>query len=163
MRKRALWVAGLAVAACLGACSQSPEVPAIEAPPVELRVRVSDSVLVFGKIDTIRVIIKNTLTIAIRLPFATQCQDRVYIRNSANTIVLPAGGTYSCAPVTSQLSIAAGDSVVRLYQWTGGQNLLPPDPATKLPAGRYLVSATLQATNYSVDAFPVAIRLAASR
>ncbi|MFN8570484.1 MAG: BsuPI-related putative proteinase inhibitor [Gemmatimonadaceae bacterium] len=163
MRKLALLVTGLAAIGSIGACSQSPDVPAISAPPVELRVRVSDSVLVFGKIDTIRVIIKNTLTIAIRLPFSTQCQDRVFIRNSANNVVLPASGSYVCAPVTSQLNIAAGDSVVRLYEWTGGQTFLPPDPSAKLPTGRYLVSATLQATDYSVDAFPVAIRLATSR
>jgi hypothetical protein len=142
---------------------QGPQVTAIEKPPVELRVKVSDSILVLGDVDTIRVIIKNTLTLTARLTFSSQCQDQVYIRNSSNAVVLPPSGGYTCAPVISQLSILPGDSVVRTYLWTGGQSFLPPDPATKLPVGRYLVSAALQATNYSVSAFPVAIRLAATR
>lgn len=147
----------------LCACGQDPQIPTISAPPIELRVRVSDSVLVFGATDTIRVVIKNALSSTVRLPFPNQCQDQLFIRNSANNVVLPASGSYTCAPVTSQLTLLAGDSAVRTYLWTGGQTLSPPDPATKLPAGRYLVSAFLQATNYSVSAFPVAIRLATSR
>ena len=152
-------VAGVAAVAC----TQSPVVPIIEAAPVELNIKVSDSVLVFGKVDTIRVIIKNTLAVVAHLSFDTQCQDRVFIRNLAGKIVLPATGTYVCGPVVSQLTVPAMDSVVRTYFWTGGQSFLPPDPAAKLSAGRYFVSASVEATNYSVSAFPVAIRLTATR
>ena len=150
------WVAGVA-------CQQTPVVPVIEAPPVELKIKVSDSVLVFGKTDTIKVIVKNTLNAIVRLSFATQCQDKLFIKNLTGVVVLPATGNYQCAPVISQLSIPANDSIVRTYYWTGGQTLFPPDPTAKLPAGRYFVSAILQATNYSVNAFAVGIRLGTSR
>lgn len=156
--RMAALVAGVAAIAC----TQSPVVPIIEAPPVELNIKVSDSVLVFGKVDTIRVIIKNTLAVVARLSFSTQCQERVFIRNPSSKILLPATGTHVCGPVVSQLNLPAKDSVVRTYFWTGGQNFLPPDPVAKLPAGRYFVSATVQATNYSVSAFPVVIRLTAT-
>lgn len=160
---RVLCLATLVAGVTGVACQQTPVVPKFEAPLVELRVKVSDSVLVFGMVDTIRIVIRNTLPVTARLAFSTQCQDRVYIRNDANKIVLPATGAYACAPVTSQLTVPANDSVTRTYLWTGGQTFSPPDPAAKLPAGRYLVSADLLAANYSVSAFPVSIRLAATR
>ncbi len=160
---RIFWMATLAAAVAGVACQQSPVVPIFEAPPVELKIKVSDSILVFGKVDTIRVIIKNTLTVVARLAFSTQCQDMVFIKNLSGRVVLPASGSHVCAPVASQLTVPAGDSVVRTYYWTGGQSLFPPDPAAKLPAGRYFVSASLQAINYSVSAFPVGIRLTATR
>ncbi|MEP7347110.1 MAG: BsuPI-related putative proteinase inhibitor [Gemmatimonadaceae bacterium] len=162
MRMRVFWMAMVAASVASVACQQTPVVPVIEAPPVELRVTISDSVLFLGEVDTINVIIKNTLTVVARLAFPTQCQDRVFIKNLAGAIVLPATGDYVCAPVTSQLSIPPGDSIVRTYYWTGGQSLSPPDPSTKLPPGRYFVSATLQASNYSVSAFPFAIRLSSN-
>lgn len=145
------------------ACQQSPVVPKFESSPVELKVKVSDSVLVLGQVDTIKVIIKNTLTFVVRLSFPTQCQDKLTIRNLVGAVVLQPPGSAQCAGVISQLTIPASDSIVRTYYWTGGQSLFPPDPATKLPVGQYFVSASLQATNYSVDAFPVGIRLATSR
>jgi hypothetical protein len=157
------WMVTLVVSVGGVACTQTPVVPIIEAPPVELNIKVSDSVLVFGKVDTIRVIIKNTLTVVARLAFSTQCQDRVFIRNLSGTVVLPTTGNYVCAPVVSQLNIPAKDSIIRTYFWTGGPGFFPPDPSAKFPAGRYFVSATLQATNYSVDAYPVGIRLTATR
>jgi hypothetical protein len=160
---RVLWIAILVAGAAGVACQQSPVVPIIATPPIELNIRVSDSVLVFGMVDTIRVVIKNTLTDLARISFATQCQDRVFISSEAGNVVLPATGKYVCAPVASQLSVPANDSVVRTYLWTGGQNFLPPDPDNKLPSGRYFVSADLQGINYSVTAFPVAIRLTTTR
>lgn len=160
---RVFWIATLVASAAGVACQQNPVVPIIETPPIELNIKVSNSVLVFGETDTIRVVIKNTLAVVARITFATQCQDRLFIRNLAGTVVLPATGNYVCAPVASQLSVPANDSIVRTYFWTGGQSLFPPDPAAKLPAGQYFVYALLQGTNYSVDAFPVGIRLADSR
>ena len=73
--------AALTVSVAAIACQQSPVVPVIETPPVELRIKVSDSVLVFGKIDTISVVINNTLPSIVRLSFATQCQDKLFIKN----------------------------------------------------------------------------------
>jgi len=116
-------------------------VPKVESSPVELKIRVSDSVLVLGQVDTINVVIKNLL----------------------GAVVLSPPGSSQCAALNSQLTVPASDSVVRTYYWTGGQSLFPPDPSAKLPVGQYFVSASLLATNYSVDAFPVGIRLATSR
>lgn len=148
----------------LAACQQDPEVPTLGAPPIELRLSVSDSVLALNRPDTVRVdvTIKNTLSSAVRLTFSTVCQERVYIRNSANSIVLPSTGGYSCTPLITQLNLAPGQTVVRSYNWTGGSNFVPPAATSQLPAGRYLISATMTATNYAVSAFPIAVRLAAS-
>lgn len=145
------------------ACQQDSTIPKLDTPVIGLKVTVTDSVLVLGAVDTIRVVITNTLTSAVRLTFATQCQDRVYIRNAAGTVVLPPSGVYDCARVNSLLTIPAKDSVTRTYLWTGGATFLPPDPQAKLPPGRYQVSAIVAGTNYSVTAFPVTVRLTATR
>ena len=163
MRNRLIRLAAIVTAVAGISCQQSPVVPVIEPDPVEIRVTVSDSILAFGEIDTIKVIVNNTLDFVVRLAFSTQCQDKLLIRTTTGNIVVPPSGTFQCAPVNSQLSLPANDSIVRTYYWTGGQTLYPPDPADKLPIGRYFVSASLQATNYSVEAFPVAIRLVTTR
>ncbi|MBV6520073.1 MAG: hypothetical protein MNPFHGCM_00178 [Gemmatimonadaceae bacterium] len=163
MRTRFTTAATLVTLTSAVACQQSPVVPVIAAPPIELRIRVSDSVLVAGEVDTLKVIVKNTLDFAVRLSFATQCQERLFIRDTRGVVVLPAAGTHSCTRLASLMTLPARDSIVRTYLWTGGQSLYPPDPAAKLAPGRYFVSASLEATNYSVSAFPVAIRLVTSR
>jgi hypothetical protein len=130
-------------------------------PPVELIVSVSDSVLVLGGApDTITVTLVNTLNQDIELDFASLCQIQLFIRNASNHIVLPKGGSYICAPVTSVLTMAANTSQTDEFEWTGGQGFTAPDADTKVPAGDYYVWAEIHALNYSTVAFPVRIRVA---
>jgi hypothetical protein len=65
--------------------------------------------------------------------------------------------------VVTQITIPAGDSVVRHYVWTGGQSFVPPDPGQKLPPGVYFVSAVLTGRDFMSQAFPVKVRIAASQ
>jgi hypothetical protein len=159
MRNVFLLVAALASAAC----TQSPTVPKVEEQVIGLTIGVSDSVLVAGKLDTIRVTVTNTLDQVVRISFPTQCQVKVYIRNVSSNVVLPPGGSYQCAGVSSQLTIAAKGTVVFPFVWSGGQSFLPPDPSQKLPFGVYFVSASLDTDGLSLIAFPQRIRFAQTR
>jgi hypothetical protein len=151
----------VACTVAIAACQSSPTIPKLSAAPVDLVLRVSDSVFVLGgRADTISVIVRNNLAESVRLSFATLCQVQLFIRTQKGAVVLPATGKYSCSPVPSQISVAPSDSVVQQYIWTGGQSFVPPDPAQKLPPGVYFVTALMQATNYSTTAFPVRIRIA---
>jgi len=159
MRNAFLFVAALASAAC----TQSPTVPKIEEQVIGLSIGVSDSVLVAGKLDTIRVTVTNTLDQLVRISFPTTCQVKVYIRNSSGNVVLPSGGDYQCAGIISQLTIAAKGTTVLPFVWSGGQSFLPPDPTQKLPFGVYYVTASLDTDGLSLIAFPVRIRYAQTR
>ena len=146
----------------LAVCTQSPVVSKVEVPAIELAIKVSDSVLVSGKTDTIRVTVKNTLPQIARIIFPTQCQVKVYVRNSASTVVIPASGDYQCSTVTSQMTVPANGSLVLPYVWSGTQSFLP-EVSAALPYGVYFVSASLETVGLLSIAFPVRIRFAQTR
>lgn len=149
-------LAGLAAIACV----EGPSIPKLGDEGIEVTVTPSSFVLHTGEIDTITVTITNHVAEQIRLIFPTTCPVRPYIRDGDGRIQVPEGGVHNnCPPIQSQLLIPAGGTVTREFYWTGGTQFdaLPPSP--RLPAGRYYVSANLDAEGFSTVGFAVLITL----
>lgn len=157
-RARTLLVPAL-VALAAAACVEEPSIPKLGDQGIELTVTPSAFLLHAGEIDTITVTITNHVAEQVRLIFPTTCPVRPYIRDDAGRTRVPADGIHNCPPIQSQLLIPAGGTVTRVFYWTGGTQFdaLPPSP--RLPAGRYYVSATLDAEGFSTVGFPVLITL----
>ena len=142
------WSLFLPTLAAIG-CVQDPTVPKIGADPVTITLSVSTQTLKLGAADTIRVVIKNDLTTAVRLTFPSSCQVFVTIRSQAGDVVTPRDGRPLCLPVSSQLTLPVNGTQTFTTIWTGGFDFRPPDTATKVPVGVYFVSAQLIANGYS--------------
>lgn len=142
------------------ACVEEPTIPKLGDPAIEVSVTPSTFVLNPGEIDTISVTITNNVAEQIRLIFPTTCPVHPYIRDADGRVQVPAGGVHNdCPPIQSQLLIPAGGTVTREFYWTGGVQFdaLPASP--RLPAGRYYVSANLDADGFSTVGFAVLITL----
>ena len=79
------------------------------------------------------------------LHFNSGCQILPYIRSSIGRVVLPGEGGWGCTGALTQLTLAAGESVVREYVWTGSTDFRSEMPLRPLPPGRYLFSAEVPA------------------
>ena len=145
MRTRSLLLLTLATLGCV----QNPTVPKIGEDPVAITLSVSTQTLKLGAADTIKVVIKNSFSTAVRLTFPSSCQIFVTIRSLAGDIVTPRDGRPACLPVTSQITLPINGTQTFTTIWTGGFDFRPPDTTAKVPAGTYFVSAQLIANGYS--------------
>lgn len=142
------------------ACVEEPSIPKLGDQGIEVTVTPSAFLLHAGEIDTITVTITNHVAEQVSLVFPSTCPVRPYIRDADGRIQVPEGGVHSnCPPIQSQLLIPAGGAVTREFYWTGGTQFdaLPASP--RLPAGRYYVSANLDAEGFSTLGFAVLITL----
>ena len=155
MRTWSLFLPALAALSCV----QDPTVPKIGVDPVTITLSVSTQTLKLGAADTIRVVITNGLTSAVRLTFPSSCQVFVTIRSLAGDVVTPRDGRPQCLPVSSQLTLPVNGTQTFTTIWTGGFDFRPPDTTAKVPLGEYFVSAQLIANGYSTvaPAFKVAV------
>ena len=148
------------VALAVVACVEEPSIPKLGDQGIEVTVAPSAFLLHAGEIDTITVTITNHVAEQVRLIFPTTCAVRPYIRDEGGRIKVPEDGVHSdCPPIQSQLLIPAGGAVTQEFYWTGGSQFdaLPASP--RLPAGRYYVSANLDAEGFSTVGFAVLITL----
>jgi hypothetical protein len=146
------------VATLLGACQEEPTVPKLGTPLVERTLSATKQESRIGEPDTIRVVARNTLPDAgIRLNFGSTCQILVFVHDSRGRVVVPAGGSHTCVPVPSQLTIPASQSVTHTVVWTGGDAFTPPIPPTSLPPGVYFLTAQIRASGFSADAAPLRV------
>jgi hypothetical protein len=143
----------------LTACVQEATVPSMGDRVVELRVLPSAATLGPEEILTITASLTNTLDQTVVLGFNTTCQVLIYVRNDAGRIVTPEGGSHSCPGVSTQMTIPALATITREFLWTGRGEFGTGATGPRLPAGRYFVSATLNATNYSTVGFAVLVTL----
>lgn len=161
--RRPQLVAVLAACAALGtfaACSQSPTVPKREEPPITLTMAFSTTTLERGKADTITATITNNFTQTARLRFNSDCQILVTIRTLTGTTVVPPNGVPSCITKIDSLDVPPSGSVSRKFIWTGTTSVTPPGgPSTPLPDGGYLVSSSINGTNYTTVAAAVRVDL----
>lgn len=140
-------------------CVQETTIPRLGDKPVTISITTSSSVLRTGESLTISVHIVNTLSEPVQLAFPTLCQVRVFIRNDRGNLVVPADGAHDCPTISSQLTLDAGDSTIREFPWSGGPELDGAAPAQRLPAGRYYITANLDAAGYSTVAFAVLVNI----
>jgi len=141
------------------ACVQDPTIPKLGDRAIELRVRVSTQQLAAGQSDTISINAINHLPDQVRILFNSTCQILVYIRTKTGDAVVPEGGDYDCIPVPSQLVIPGNGTVTQKFIWKGGTAFDPPGSPTRLPAGDYFVTATMDADGFSVLGFAVKVTL----
>ena len=113
---------------------------------------VSSTKLSAGQADTLRVVVKNNLTNAVRVIFPTSCQVFFTVRSQAGDVVTPRNGRPLCLPATSQLNLLVGGTQTFTTIWTGGYDFKPPDTSDRVPPGFYFVSAALVANGYSTVA-----------
>lgn len=163
MRRPQLF-AVLAACAALGtlaaACTQSPTVPKRQEPPITLTMTLSAATLERGKADTITTTITNTFTQTARLRFNSECQILVTIRTIAGTTVVPPNGVPTCISRIDSLDVPPSGSVTRRFIWTGTASVTPPGgSSTPLPDGSYLVTSSINGTNYTTVSAAVRVDL----
>ena len=149
MRRSFTALVSAALVAVLVDCSQDPTIPKLAEQPIALTITMTSTTFRLGKVDTIRVTVKNSFSENARIFFNSSCQIVVTIRNSAGTAVVPGTGRAGCITVSSTLSIPANSSITQLFVWNGATEFIPPGSATPLVPGTYYVSATMEGTNYS--------------
>lgn len=140
------------------ACSNEPTVPGIGEQLIELRVSPAPTTLAPGQSTTITATLTNTLDEEVLLIFPTTCQILVYVRNETGRVVAPEAG-HNCPRVPSQLGIPALGTVTRTIVWDGRGEFGTGGTTARLPAGKYFVSARLEADNYRTVGFPVLVTL----
>lgn len=119
----------------------------------------STTTLRAGSPDTLRITLANDGLAPVVLHFPSGCQILVYIRDADGNVVLPAGGGWACTAVLTELTIPAGQSIVRDFIWTGSTAFTSEMPLRPLPAGTYDVTAEVPASEGTLRTAPVAIVL----
>lgn len=140
------------------ACSNEADIPSLGEQVIELRVAPSLTTLQPGDSTLITATLTNTLDEDVLLVFSTTCQILVYVSNETGRVVTPAAG-HNCPGIPSQLPIPALGTVTRLVTWDGRAEFGTSGGAPRLPAGKYYVSAQLDAANYRTVGFPVLVTL----
>jgi hypothetical protein len=128
-------------------CSSSTEPLSsidVDGTRISLAATASGSEIVGTSPVTFTVRLVNEGAKSVTLHFNSGCQILPYIRSSIGRLVLPDGG-WGCTGALSQLTLAAGESVVREYVWTGSTDFRSEMPLRPLPSGRYLFSAEVPA------------------
>ena len=155
---RRLSVLGVLIA--VTGCVQDPSVPRLGSDAVSLSVHASLREVHPGDVDTITVSAVNTTGAALRIVFSSTCQVLVYLKDATGRTVIPAAGGYDCVAVPSLLNIPANDSIVQQYVWDGGPAFIPPPTTTRMSAGTYFVTASLNgdvaravSLGYRIDLF----------
>lgn len=141
----------LALLATIG-CQQDPAVPKVTEDPVSITLTVSTRTLKVGQPDTLKVVVKNNLTGAVRIFFSTTCMVFFTVRAQDGTVVSPRDGRPECLPVPSQMNLAQGGTQTFTTIWTGGFAFNPPDTQAKVAPGSYFISAALVASGYLTEA-----------
>lgn len=144
--------------AAVVACSDEATVPALGEQLIELRVSPAPTSLAPGQSTTITATLTNTLDEDVLLIFPSTCQILVYVRDAMGRVVTPAAG-HNCPRVVSQLGIPALGTVTRTVTWDGRGEFGTGGTTARLPAGKYYVSARLEADNYRTVGFPVLVTL----
>lgn len=119
---------------------------------VRLTVSASASDVPRGLPTTIRATVANDGSESVTLHFRDSCQINPYVRNAAGEIVLPAGGGWGCAAMLTDLTLPPGKSVTREFIWTGSDSFGTEMPLRSLPAGKYLFSVEVPASEGALRA-----------
>jgi hypothetical protein len=144
------------VLACTACVEEAPPNPVPEQ-IIPAQITATDRDLQPGENTTLTVTITNTLEEDVQLTFPTSCQALIFIRNSEGRVFTPENGTYKCAAVPSQVTIAVGASKTYNVTWGGGIEFGPAGTSPRVPPGSYFASAELRADNYLAIAFPITI------
>lgn len=158
VRSQCVWIVSLIGA--LG-CSNSAEPLSsvdIGGSTVRLSVAASGNEIVGASPVTFTIRLMNEGAQPVTLHFNSGCQILPYIRASNGTLVLPEGG-WGCTAALTQLSLAAGESVVREYVWTGSTAFRSEMPLRSLPEGRYFFSAESLSAEAALRSPPIEIVL----
>lgn len=139
------------------ACVEEAAVTPFPEQIIPARITATDRDLQPGENTTLTVTVTNTLEQEVQLVFPTSCQALVYIRNASGRVFTPDKGTYECASVPSQVTLAPGMTKTYNVQWGGGIEFGPAGTSTRVPPGTYYASAELRADNYHAIAFPITI------
>ena len=139
------------------ACVEKAPVQQFPEQVIPAQIVATDRDLAAGENTTITVSLTNTLDQQVSLTFPTSCQALVFIRNGSGRVMTPENGTYECAAVPSQFSLAPGASKTYDVQWGGGIEFGPAGTSTRVPPGSYYASAELRADGYIAIAFPILI------
>jgi hypothetical protein len=143
LRGPCVWVVSLFG---LIACSSPMEPPSkvdVGGTTLSLSVTASGNEIVGSSPVTFTIRLLNEGAQSVTLHFGSGCQISPYIRASSGAVVLPSGGGWGCTTALTQLSLAAGESVVREYVWTGSTEFQSEMPLRPLPKGRYFFSAVV--------------------
>jgi hypothetical protein len=144
----------------LVACSGSTEPPSsvdVGGNTVTLSVAASGNEIVGTSPVTFTIRLMNEGTQGVTLHFSSGCQISPFIRTSVGAVVLPSGGGWICTAALTELTLAAGESVVREYVWTGSTDFRSEMPLRPLPKGRYLFSAEVPSAEGTLRSRPVEV------
>lgn len=134
------WTALAGILVAFGGCREAvaPEssVPIGDA-FIQLTVSSSAPEVARGFPVTFRANLENVGSAAATLHFGDSCQIVPYLTDRLGQVVLPAGGSWGCLTVITQLSLQPGESVVREYVWTGSTDFQSEMPLRPLPVGKY--------------------------
>jgi len=159
MKLRGPFVWGLSLLG-LVACSGSTEPPSsvdVGGNTISLNVTASGNEVVGISPVTFTIRLLNEGTEGVTLHFNSGCQISPFIRTSSGVVVLPSAGGWLCTGALTQLSLAAGESVVREYVWTGSTDWRSEMPLRPLPKGRYFFSAEVPSAEGMLRSRPVEV------
>lgn len=162
MRRITTTLALATLVACGGTAADLPVGPntiQLGASRLRLTMTASATISQRGSPDTLRAVLENGGPTDVTLDFGSSCQILPYLRDAHGTVVLPDHGGWGCLAVLTQLRIAAHDSVVQTFVWTGGDRFAPSTPTVLFPAGTYYATAEVPVGRDTLRTDPLAITL----
>ena len=145
----------VAIAALLASCA-GPTRPSTS-DSLQLTVSPAETLVGSGSMATFTMRLTNIGTQAITLTFPSSCQIVPHFTDRSGRDVVPVGGGFACLTVLTSLTLAPGESTIRMVDVREGDQ--PQSPYVVMPEGEYAIYATLEDRDFRLRSAPVAFTL----
>ena len=141
------------------ACNQNlAHGPSLEG--LRLEVLAARTTIDIGDTLSVAVRLQNSGSVPIHLTFSSSCQVLPYIEAALTGRVLyPAGGTWVCATVITNLVLAPGAEQTRTLLIRGANAVTEPGPGLPLAPGSYVLYARLAHADYPLKSAPLSLQI----
>jgi hypothetical protein len=143
----------MALAACIAAsvsCNGATDPSELD--DLRLTAQITVTPVPPGQVATITIRLENVGSETVNLTFNSGCQILPFIR-ATNRIVYPAGGTWACTTMVTQLSLRPGGVEVREVRIRATDT--PGQADVALAPGNYDAFARLDDTQFRLESSPV--------